>query len=1468
MNSKTNWIFIVFIFISTSRFFNAQTLIINEFSNGPSGAQEYIEFIVVDDNVFYDCGNTTPPCVDIRGWIIDDNSGYHGAGGVAGGCNRFSYNSLWQCIPIGTIITVYNDAERNMSLPPDDLSMTDNNCRLIIPINNTQLFDNNATTPGAIACSYPSTGWIAGGNWTRIGMANSGDCARLVNLAGCEVSSLCYGDVNLNTQVYYAGSGVDNVWSFSDGNSTIQGNWSEGCADNETTLDAATCGIDNQTPGSPNNPLNSAFIAQFNNNCLPIQPLALTLTSSTSQSCTCDGSASISASGSIGPYTYAWFDNFNVAIGQTSATATNLCSGNYYCVVTSSINCTDTILVSVGSICSNFGTFASATMIQNCVNNQFYNTTWASIPDQINPSGILFEGFNYGPFFQNTSTLILRGGEVKTFKNPGANVCGAKLFYTVYTIGNQPTNPVFTILDLPFKESCNVGPNNFPTGGPCFNATDQKWAKENYNIDLTTYPTGDYVIEVYYSVPGSYTSTTGCNDTIYVNNNGSNYKALFQIKPQPLISGGPLSICPGNTTTLTSNFTTGNSWSPASTNQSISVNTSGTYTLTVNLNNNCLNLSDNETVNVYASPTLEAGPNQTTCVGAGVISLNGVIGGSATGVLWSSPSGSFSSTNSASTTYTPSTTSGVVTIVLTAIGPCPSVQDQLDLLVNATPTVNAGAEQTICAGSSVNLSGVFGGSANSILWTASSGTFSNTTSTTSSYSPSISSGNVTLTLTASGPCPSVSDQVTINVSAPTIPIFTQISPICSGESITLPTTSLNGITGTWSPAVNNTATALYTFTPTAGQCASSATMTVSVNSQTLPTFNQITPICTGGTISLPSNSLNGITGAWSPVINNTATTNYSFIPTAGQCATNASMTVAVNPTYTLNDSRTICPNQLPYVWNGITFNGPGNQSATLSTINSCDSIVNMTLNVSSIITSTTNVTVCNSEIPYSWNGLTFNSAGSQSANLTATSGCDSVATLNLSIYSAQSSSTNITVCQSQIPYVWNGLTFNGPDSQTINLQDVNGCDSSATLSLQVSITLTSSSTISICPSDLPFSWNGLTFSTAGSQTASLQSFGGCDSLATLTLGLSPTYNEVENVTICSNETPYLWNGLSLSSTTSQMVTLSSINGCDSSVNLNLTVLPVYTTNLDSSVCQNELPLIWNGLTFNVAGTQTSTLTSINGCDSSVIMNVQVLELPQVSISGGGVYCTGDVIQPIIINLVGSAPYNISYTLDGLGTTVNSNQSSVSLGSNPGSYVLTLVSDQNCIQNSNLGSASIVINPIPNAPLIGNDSTYCLNYTPDTLVAIGNQNVQISWYDQPTLQSIIQTGSYYYPDNILGVTTYYVVQELNGCVSPPNSVSITFEICDVIIPTAFTPDGDHVNDYWIIDNIDALFPKNQVFIYNRWGNMIYKSEMGKYESNPWNGEYDGKDMPVSTYYFIVEFNDVQSENKTGTVSIIK
>jgi gliding motility-associated-like protein len=344
--------------------------------------------------------------------------------------------------------------------------------------------------------------------------------------------------------------------------------------------------------------------------------------------------------------------------------------------------------------------------------------------------------------------------------------------------------------------------------------------------------------------------------------------------------------------------------------------------------------------------------------------------------------------------------------------------------------------------------------------------------------------------------------------------------------------------------------------------------------------------------------------------------------------------------------------------------------------------------------------------------------------------------------------------------------------------------------------------------------------------------------------------------------------LSLSSSTTQSVTLSSIDGCDSTVTLNLSVLPTFTTSLDSIICQNELPLIWNGLTFNDNEVQTLNLSSVNGCDSTVIMNVQVLQLPQISILGGGVFCEGDLIQPVEAILVGASPFNISYTIDGIGINVSSNQNTISLGNVAGNYVVIEISDQNCQAVSNLGSASIVINPIPSSPQVSNDYTYCLNATPDSLIASGNVNSSITWFTDPALSNPIQSGNSYYPDNILGSTTYYVVQEENNCVSPPNDVTVTFEICDIIIPTAFTPDGDNTNDFWNLGNIDALYPNNLVTIYNRWGNIIYQSQPGKYELKPWDGTHNQEPMPVGSYYFIIEFGETFKENESGIVSIVK
>ncbi|MEY3845120.1 MAG: hypothetical protein RL293_1542, partial [Bacteroidota bacterium] len=143
------------------------------------------------------------------------------------------------------------------------------------------------------------------------------------------------------------------------------------------------------------------------------------------------------------------------------------------------------------------------------------------------------------------------------------------------------------------------------------------------------------------------------------------------------------------------------------------------------------------------------------------------------------------------------------------------------------------------------------------------------------WSPAlINQATTTYTFTPSAGQCATSTTLTITVNPTIVPNFAAVSPICqSGNLAALPTSSLNGITGTWSPALNNQATTTYTFTPSAGQCATTTTLTITVNPQVTPTFASVSPICQGGNFAaLPTSSLNGITGTWSPALNNQTTT--------------------------------------------------------------------------------------------------------------------------------------------------------------------------------------------------------------------------------------------------------------------------------------------------------------------------------------------------------------------------------------------------------------------------------------------------------------------------------------------------------------------------------------------------------------------------------------------------------------------
>jgi len=102
--------------------------------------------------------------------------------------------------------------------------------------------------------------------------------------------------------------------------------------------------------------------------------------------------------------------------------------------------------------------------------------------------------------------------------------------------------------------------------------------------------------------------------------------------------------------------------------------------------------------------------------------------------------------------------------------------------------------------------------------------------------------------------------LTAVITATTTPTFSAVPSICTGDTLSaLPTNSLNGYTGTWSPALNNTATTLYTFTPAANQCATTATLQIVVTPKNPATFASLGSLCIGETApALPTTSFRRI----------------------------------------------------------------------------------------------------------------------------------------------------------------------------------------------------------------------------------------------------------------------------------------------------------------------------------------------------------------------------------------------------------------------------------------------------------------------------------------------------------------------------------------------------------------------------------------------------------------------------------
>ncbi|MCC6939260.1 MAG: gliding motility-associated C-terminal domain-containing protein [Flavobacteriales bacterium] len=274
------------------------------------------------------------------------------------------------------------------------------------------------------------------------------------------------------------------------------------------------------------------------------------------------------------------------------------------------------------------------------------------------------------------------------------------------------------------------------------------------------------------------------------------------------------------------------------------------------------------------------------------------------------------------------------------------------------------------------------------------------------------------------------------------------------------------------------------------------------------------------------------------------------------------------------------------------------------------------------------------------------------------------------------------------------------------------------------------------------------------------------------------------------------------------------------------------------------------------GSYTLVVMDANGC--TVTINVQVNALITVVADAGADQneCGGVAITLDGSNSTGAVNY---VWTDDQGNMVG-NTATVDLGVlQNGTYTYTLtISDGPCTASDQV-VLSILQLPIANA---GPDHTIFLG---DEVTLGGSptgpQGSSYVW----TPDSLVSNATVAAPTSAPAITTWFTVTvtSSNGCVSL-DSVLVTV-IPEVVIPTGFTPNGDGWNDTWVIDFID-LFPECEVEIYNRWGEMLFRS-VGY--QRPWEGKYNGGFVPVGTYYYVIKLNDPRFPDAyTGPLTVIR
>ena len=331
---------------------------------------------------------------------------------------------------------------------------------------------------------------------------------------------------------------------------------------------------------------------------------------------------------------------------------------------------------------------------------------------------------------------------------------------------------------------------------------------------------------------------------------------------------------------------------------------------------------------------------------------------------------------------------------------------------------------------------------------------------------------------------------------------------------------------------------------------------------------------------------------------------YDTLSTINGCDSILELTLTVNhSTVGTPEERFICFGDST-VWEGVAYDSTGIYTTTLTNAVGCDSIATLQLTVlSEMVVDSSQVTICPSELPYIWDGDTLKAEGIyyHYEKFVRNTSCDSAEhKLTLVVLPNASSDTTVVACDE---YTWNGITYTASGDYTFTTTAANGCDSVATLHLTVNYSNTSDTYMTLCFGD-SVTWNGMICDSTKTYVDTLTNAAGCDSIAYLHLTILPdVIVDQDSATVCPSDLPYSWRSYSLTKAGLYYDTLRYTLGCDSIIyEMNLKVLKPDTVILTDTICDS---IVWNGQTCAASGRYEYTTKGSDGCDSLTFLDLTV-----------------------------------------------------------------------------------------------------------------------------------------------------------------------------------------------------------------------------------------------------------------------